>query len=225
MAGSKHGLVRTAAFAATATATEPELKILLQSWQRILQRGLETLKAVSGFKDILKWWASPQPDAVCQKPFEALEPKSLQKYSQTFARLLYYVLRTAPESVDDETERGAIFSNLQLKDITKVRQLLAVAMAVTESADDSKLDTAVFRLCMRLITQDTVQLARYEPPVMHYLAVRSIDPETQGFYPSFRYTSILPLIIRGISGANPRPPYKSRPCVVRTGPVSDANPR
>ena len=55
MAGSKHGLVRTAAFAATATATEPELKILLQSWQRILQRGLETLKAVSGFKDILKW--------------------------------------------------------------------------------------------------------------------------------------------------------------------------
>jgi hypothetical protein len=30
---------------------------------------------------------------------------------------------------------------------------------------------------------------------MHYLAVRSIDPETKGFYPLFRYTLYLVYII------------------------------
>ena len=36
LAGSKHDLVTTAAFTATATATEPELERLIQSWERIL---------------------------------------------------------------------------------------------------------------------------------------------------------------------------------------------
>ena len=185
LAGSKHSLVETAAFAATATTAEPEFEMLLQSWERILQRTLETLKAVSGFKDILKWWASPKLEEVCQKPFEVPEPKSIQKYSQTFVRLLYYVMRTAPESIDDETETGVVFSVEQLLEVKNVREVLAKA------DDDSTLDTAVFRLILRLITQNTTQLARYEPPVMHYLAVRSIDPETKGFYPSFRYTPYL----------------------------------
>jgi hypothetical protein len=51
---SNYSLVETAAFATTTTTTEPEFEILLQSWERILQRTLETQKAVSGFKDILK---------------------------------------------------------------------------------------------------------------------------------------------------------------------------
>jgi hypothetical protein len=140
LAGSKHGLVETATFAATATATEPELEILFQSWERILQRGLETLKAVSGFKDILKWWASPQPKEVSQKPFEAPQPKSIQQYSQTFARLLYYVIRTAPESINDETETGVVFSASQLQEVKNVREALAVAVADNAST----LDTAVF---------------------------------------------------------------------------------
>ena len=185
LAGSKHSLVETAAFAATATATEPEFEMLLQSWERILQRALETQKAVSGFKDILKWWASPKLEEVCQHPFEVPEPKSIRKYSQTFARLLYYVMRTAPESIDDETETGVIFSAVQLLEVKNVQEALA------EADDGSTLDTAVFRLILRLITQNTSQLARYEPPVMHYLAVRSIDPDTKGFYPSFRYTPYL----------------------------------
>ena len=53
LAGSKHDLVTTAAFTATATATEPELERLIQSWERILQRSLDTLIAVSNYKDIL----------------------------------------------------------------------------------------------------------------------------------------------------------------------------
>jgi hypothetical protein len=55
LAASKHDLVTTAAFTATATATEPELARLIQSWERILQRSLATLAAISKYKDILKW--------------------------------------------------------------------------------------------------------------------------------------------------------------------------
>ena len=54
LAGSKHDLVTTAAFTATAAATEPELARLLQSWERILQQSLNTHTAVSNYKDILK---------------------------------------------------------------------------------------------------------------------------------------------------------------------------
>ena len=54
LAGSKHSLVKTAEFTATATADEPELERLLQSWERIVQRSLATLAAISKYKDILK---------------------------------------------------------------------------------------------------------------------------------------------------------------------------
>ena len=70
LAGSKHSLVKTAEFTATATADEPELERVLQSWERIVQRSLATLAAVSQYKDILKWWASPKNEAASQKLFE-----------------------------------------------------------------------------------------------------------------------------------------------------------
>jgi len=70
LAGSKHSLVKTAEFTATATADEPELECLLRSWERIIQRSLATLAAVSKYKDILKWWALPKNEAASQKPFE-----------------------------------------------------------------------------------------------------------------------------------------------------------
>ena len=59
LAGSKHSLAKTAEFAATATATEPELVRITESWERVLRRSLDTLAAVSNFKDILKWFAGP----------------------------------------------------------------------------------------------------------------------------------------------------------------------
>ena len=54
LAGSKHDLVRTAKFTAPATADEPELERLTQSWERVLQRALATLAAVGKYKDIIK---------------------------------------------------------------------------------------------------------------------------------------------------------------------------
>lgn len=186
LAASKHNLVTTAAFADIATATEPELEQVLQSWERILQRSLTTLAAIDNYKDILKWWASPKNEAASQRPFERPQndKKTIPRYSQTFARLLCYVMRTAPE-VNKDTETGVTFSELQLLQVRNVREAVVVA------DNDNKLDTALLGLIISLLCQDTSQLRLYESPVMHYLAVRSVDVQTKRFFPSFRYTPIL----------------------------------
>jgi superfamily II DNA helicase RecQ len=189
LAGSKHDLVKTAAFTSTATATEPELERVLQSWERILQRSLTTLAAVGNYKDILKWWASPKNEAASQRPFELPQnhKTTIPRYSQTFAGLLCYIMRTAPESIDAETETGVTFSELQLLYIKNVRAAVAVAAA----DNDNELDTALMGLILCLIGQDTSQLLLYESPIMHYLAVRGVNPQTQRFFPSIQYTPIL----------------------------------
>ena len=189
LAGSQYDLVTTAAFTATATATEPDLVRVLQSWERILQQSLNTHRAVSNYKDILKWWASPKNEVASQRPFELPEQRSLTRYSQTFARLLCYIMRTAPESIDNKIETGVKFSELQLVSVQDVQDAVAVAMA------DSKLDSALMRLIISLIAQDTSQLLLYESPVMHYLAVRGVNPQTERFYPSFQYTPLLAYMI------------------------------
>ena len=58
-------------------------------------------------------------------------------------------------------------------------------------ANDNQLDTQLMKLVITLITQETSQLSMYESPVMHYLAVRGINPQTSRFYPCFQYTTIL----------------------------------
>ena len=60
---------------------------------------------------------------------------------------------------------------------------------------DNELDTRLMKLIISLVTQDTSQLFLYESPVMHYLAVRSINLQTTRFYPSSQYTPILAQMI------------------------------
>lgn len=93
-------------------------------------------------------------------------------------------MRTAPASNED-TETGVVFSELQRQEVGNIRKAVAVAVA------DDKLDIAVMRLIISLLCQDTSQLQLYESPVMHYLAIRGVDTQTKGFYPSFRYTTYL----------------------------------
>jgi hypothetical protein len=77
---------------------------------------------------------------------------------------------TTLESINNETKTSVIFSTKQLLEVKNVREVLAVA--VGEAADNGPtLNIAVFRLILRLITQNTSQLARYKPPVIHYLVV------------------------------------------------------
>jgi hypothetical protein len=191
LAGSKHDLVQTAAFAATATTTEPELVRITQSWQRILQRSLSTLAAIGNYKDILKWWASPKNEVACQRPFERPEPGTVVRYSQTFERLLCYVLRAAPEEPGEDSETGVIFSAEQWIYLQDVREILQQPTAVAVAVADDKLDSMLLGLIVSLLAQDISQLPMYESPVMHYLALRGVNPQTKRFYLSFQYTPIL----------------------------------
>lgn len=199
LAGSKHSLVKTAEFTATATADEPELERLLQSWERILQRSLGTLAAVSKYKDILKWWASPKNEAASQKPFELPQnhQKTVPRYGQTFGRLLCYIIRAAPEEPGNDSETGVVFSAAQWVYIQDVREILqqpvvvAEAKAMADTVADNHLDNALMGLIVSLLAQDTSQLLLYESPVMHYLAIRGVSPQTKRFYPSFQYTTYL----------------------------------
>jgi len=62
LAESKLDLVATHELTATATATEPELQRVLEAWNVIQARCLETLESMN-HKDTLKWWASPKPES------------------------------------------------------------------------------------------------------------------------------------------------------------------
>lgn len=184
---SKHDLVATAVFTNIAAAAKPELERVLQSWERILQHSLNMLAAVGNYKDILKWWASPKNKAASQRPFERPEKKSIGWYSQIFARLLCYIIRTTPEYADEESETSVTFLELQLKWVKNVWKAAAIA-----GADNSnELDTALIGLIISLLAQDTSQLGLYESLVMYYLAICSINVQTKTFFLSFRYTPIL----------------------------------
>jgi hypothetical protein len=47
------------------------------------------------------------------------------------------------------------------------------------------------RLCQLIIIQDTSALTLYESPLMHYLAIRGIDIQAEGYRGLMHYTNIL----------------------------------
>jgi hypothetical protein len=47
------------------------------------------------------------------------------------------------------------------------------------------------RLCMLVVMQDTSRIRLYESPMMHYLAVRGVDEQSQSLRSAFYYTPIL----------------------------------
>jgi hypothetical protein len=101
---SKHNLVPTFHYTRMPDPEEPQLARLLRAWNRILERGLNTLEATD-HKDVLKWWASPKNEAADQRAFELPQnAQSVEKYSGVFACFICYMMRTAPlESDTDET--------------------------------------------------------------------------------------------------------------------------
>ena len=116
-------------------------------------------------------------------------------------------MRAAPEEPGDESETGVVFSGVQwgyIEDVRDaLRQPVAVAAAVEEAEEgreveggaeavaDNQLDNALMELIISLLAQDTSQLLLYKSPVMHYLAIRGVNPQTKRFYPSFQYTTYL----------------------------------
>jgi hypothetical protein len=187
LAESKLDLVATYELTTTATTAKPELQRVLEVWNIILDRCLETLESMN-YKDVLKWWASPKPESPGQRPFELVERSSLAKYRVTFVRLLFYVLRTAPEDEDSETETGVMYNQRQWQCVQEVRSRLQEPAVV---ADDSRLTTAVMALIISLVTEDVSQMSQYENPIMHYMAVRGINTATRTFRTPVLYTPIL----------------------------------
>lgn len=190
LANSKLDLVQTAAFAAAATATETELHRLLECWERILQRSLNTLVAVADYKDILQWWQSPKHEEASPRPFE--QPLTLAKYNATFRRFLCYVFRAAPANQEGESETGLVLSSQQWIALTKIRQLLAQPVTVAATVtDDHQLTVALIGLLVTLVAQDLCQLPQYHSPVMHFLAIRGINSTKERFATAQDYTPIL----------------------------------
>jgi hypothetical protein len=103
-------------------------------------------------------------------------------------------MRADPEP-GNESKTGATFSDMQLRYITEVKEAVAVADEVADKEADNHLDNALMALIISLLAQETSQLLLYKSPVMYYLAICSISPQTKRFYPSFQYTIYLAHII------------------------------
>lgn len=100
---SKHSIVKTHEFARVPDPEEPELVRLLEAWNRILNRCLDTL-ATTDHKDTLKWWASPKNEVCSQRPFELHQnTQSINKCSLVWQQFICYAMRTAPEEQGGET--------------------------------------------------------------------------------------------------------------------------
>ena len=56
---------------------------------------------------------------------------------------------------------------------------------------DPRLTNALMHLCMLVVMQDTSRIRLYESPMMHYLAVRGVDEQSQSLRSAFFYTPIL----------------------------------
>ena len=60
-----------------------------------------------------------------------------------------------------------------------------------DEVEDPTLVGALMCLCMLTIMQDTSRIALYDSPMMHYLAVRGVDEQSQSLRSAFFYTPIL----------------------------------
>ena len=212
---SQHNMLKTHAFTREPDPEETDLERLLESWHRVFDRCLNTL-VDHNHRDTLKWWASPKNEAATQKPFELPQnTKSVDKYSGHFEGFICYVMRAAPtENWQDATETGVTYTEEQWNCIQQIRVLLSQEPAARErqsipspeelsnaeegggegmryEEEDQPLDSEVMRLCMLMVTQNMEHISTYDSPLMHYLAVRGINENTEKLRPPFIYTTIL----------------------------------
>lgn len=57
--------------------------------------------------------------------------------------------------------------------------------------EETQLKNALMCLCMLTVMQDTSRIKLYDSPMMHYLAVRGVDSQSQTLRSAFYYTGIL----------------------------------
>jgi hypothetical protein len=192
---SKHNLVRTYKYLQEPTPEEPELYRVVQAWKRIFERCLNTLEATD-HKDTVKWWGSPKNEMASPRPFELPQnSSSLTTYSKIWEQFICYMIRTTPDEFEDDTQTGVKFTKAQWES-TKAIQVHLKTNAQDDPYDeesewDRDLTNEVMNLCQLVLMQDTSRITLYESPLMHYLAVRGIDPHSEAYQTSVSYTSIL----------------------------------
>src|SRR5271154_2276528 len=91
---------------------------------------------------------------------------------------------------DTTTETGVRYTNAQWKCIQRIRSELDEELA-DDDTEDRSLTNALMCLCMLTVMQDTSRIRLYHSPMMHYLAVRGIDEQSQSLRSAFFYTPIL----------------------------------
>ena len=75
--------------------------------------------------------------------------------------------------------------------IQKIRTELDEGDPTDDDEEDPELTSALMRLCMCTVMEDTSRIRLYHSPMMHYLAVRGIDQRGQSLRSAFFYTPIL----------------------------------
>jgi hypothetical protein len=96
-----------------------------------------------------------------------------------------------------QAETGVKYAQDQWCAIDHIRDQLKrpESPAIGDSGDpkdqDAELTGALMGLCMAVVMQDTSRIKLYESPMMHYLAVRGVDEQSQTLRPAFYYTPIL----------------------------------
>ena len=87
-------------------------------------------------------------------------------------------------------ETGVEFTHAQWQSIQQIHTHLQTEPN-NEDDQDPLLTAELMRLCMLVVMQDTSKIGLYESPLMHYLAIRGIDPLNKSLYPPLAYTPIL----------------------------------
>jgi hypothetical protein len=87
------------------------------------------------------------------------------------------------------------YTHNQWKCIQRIRNELETDCPEADSTDekdqDPELTSVLMCLCMLTVMQDTSRIGLYDSPMMHYLAVRGVDEQSQSLRSAFFYTPIL----------------------------------
>lgn len=82
------------------------------------------------------------------------------------------------------------YTNAQWKCIQRIRNKLDENTPADDETEDRSLINALMCLCMLTVMQDTSRIGLYHSPMMHYLAVRGVDEQSQSLRSAFCYTPI-----------------------------------
>ena len=99
-----------------------------------------------------------------------------------------------------QAETGVKYTENQWKAIQHIQDHLESPKSDPADSDsveprdqdqDADLTDALMCLCMLVVMQDTSRIGLYKSPMMHYLAVRGVDEQSESLRSAFFYTPIL----------------------------------